>query len=107
MKLNIQKVIGGKCYDTSDASLIGCIYSGRRRGDFRWLREGLYKSRRGEFFLAGQGGPSSKWVNDSVAGGGLKILTEEEAMVWAQQNNVPSFIIKQHFGKLESEVVYV
>ena len=58
MKLKMRTVINGKRYNTETATKIGEASFGART-DFSAWRAGLYKTRSGNFFLAGRGGPMS------------------------------------------------
>lgn len=86
----MKKIINGKKYDTETAKVLAST-SFLSRNDFGFFCEGLYIKRTGEFFLAGEGGPASKYAHrcdDGGFDGGEKIfpLTEEEAREWAESN---------------------
>lgn len=83
----MRKIIDGKRYDTTTAVEI-CDVSGSgghlSRTDFKWEDTTLYRTPRGRFFVAGEGGPMSRWVvscgNNSWTGGsGLMAIDECEA----------------------------
>jgi len=88
----MRKVIDGKVYDTKTADFV-CDISppGSNRGDFRFEDTGLYKSPKGTFFIAGEGGPLSRWAqaegqNGRRSGEGLQLLEIEAAKVLCQQH---------------------
>ena len=85
--MRIRKVIGGKVFDTDTAELL-CNISGHggtlSRSDFGWEDTGLYRTKKGRFFIAGQGGACSRWSepsgNNGMQGGqGLALIDDEAA----------------------------
>lgn len=101
----MKAIINGRRYDTSKADLIGEGGSPSNVSvtDFSHYWEALYKTpRSGQYFLAGGGGPMTKYAR-SVGGGtrteGQRIfpLTREEALQWAEHHMAPDEI-ETHFG---------
>ena len=86
MKLLINK----KLYDTHTADLIHSWSNGIYGNDFRFCEESLYLTKKGAWFLVGEGGPKSKYARscDSSMTGGreLIVLTPEEAYLWLEDN---------------------
>lgn len=86
----MKKIINGKTYNTETAKLIGeWSTSGICTGDFRYCEEGLYLSRKGQYFLAGSGGALTQYGvscgNNCTAGSSnIKLLSKEEAREWAE-----------------------
>lgn len=88
----MKKIINRLTYDTATATSCAVFYNGLSGSDFGYLRETLYRTRKGRFFLHGQGGAST-WCADRVgngAWGGEKIraLTEAEAMQWIEERHI-------------------
>lgn len=86
----MKKIIKGKKYDTDTATYLGGYRIGNDR-DFSYVEESLYVKRTGEYFLLGEGGPSSKYaqkVDDNWWAGGGKIIpmTIEDAKSWAEKH---------------------
>lgn len=85
----MKKIINGKRYDTETAEEIGFWRTDRSVTDFSYCEETLYRKRTGEFFLYGEGGPSSPYSHAAydMMGSGEAIvpLTEDEAKTWAEQ----------------------
>ncbi len=86
----MKKVINGKLYSTDTAKAIKTIDHGDGPRDFRYYSETLYKKRTGEYFLAGEGGPMTKYAmavgqNGMRGGEGIIPLTYEEALAWAER----------------------
>lgn len=87
----MKAIINGTRYDTEKARLVGEAWHGAT-GDFNRWEAGLYvtpKSRR--YFLAGNGGPMTRWARPAVGGGlqggeGIIPVSREEALEWAEQN---------------------
>lgn len=86
----MKAIIGGKKYDTTTATVVGMdSYGGV--GDFDAWDAGLYVTRKGQFFLAGRGGPNTRWArstgqNSWSGGSGIHLLDVEEAREWAERH---------------------
>jgi len=101
----MKDVIDGQLYDT-DADGVESIAIHQPvadRGDFNFLREELCKTESGQYFIAGEGGPKTKYskrVGTGEYSGSSKIrpVSEEEAFRWAQSNNIATEIILDEFG---------
>jgi hypothetical protein len=65
----MKEIIGGKRYNTETATKIAENSSRCGRGDFRWFQESLYLTKKGSWFLAGEGYAMSKYAE--AAGGNL------------------------------------
>ncbi len=106
MTLQIRRVIDGKLYNTETAEFV-CDMSGPyNRGDFNWDQTYLYRSPKGQFFVAGEGHASSRWgrpVGDGrYPGNGLFLVTDEGARTIAEKhcgNDVGTFT--RFFGEPE------
>jgi len=99
----MKQIINGKMYNTSTAQEICENSDGNGRGDFNFFEERLYKKKTGEFFLAGEGGPASKYRRASGNGysGGSKIITlsEEGARAWLE-SAADSDLYEATFGEV-------
>ena len=98
----MKKVIDGKLYDTKTAEFIATNDSNFSRGDFEYEDTDLYKTKKGNFFLSGEGGARSRWStpvgnNGSQGGSGIEALTMEDARAWCEANDVDADIIAEHF----------
>lgn len=87
----MKAIINGLRYDTENARLIGETSHGESTSDFNYWKAGLYKTpRSGRFFLAGYGGPMTRYarsIGNNTSSGGEKIdpMTKEEALKWAEE----------------------
>lgn len=92
----MKKILNGVRYDTDKAQLLGSA-DNLARGcdsvtDFRFWTASLYMTpRSGRYFLAGEGGPMSRFAqaegqNTWRGGADLLPMTEPEAREWAEQN---------------------
>jgi hypothetical protein len=100
----MKKIINGKRYDTSTATLIGSVnYS--YPNDFQYWKEDLYRKKTGEFFLYGEGGPMTQYAhrtgqNQWSGGERIRPLTLTEAQEWAERYlDVEKY--EQTFGVIE------
>lgn len=85
----MKKIIDGRRYDTETATLIGDYSNGGSWRDFGHVEESLYRKRTGEYFLAGKGGPQTKYAkavdaNSWTRGEKVIPLTYEGAREWAE-----------------------
>jgi len=98
------RVVDGKRYSTDNAEEIGCWDNGLSDRDFGSLSETLYRTKKGAFFLVGDGGPMT-WCSRSCGSnsvcGGEKLLpyTEQEAYAWCEKHNKLEAIYK-YFSKM-------
>lgn len=83
----MKRIINGKRYDTETAELIA-EHSHLYAGDLGRFEEALYRTKNGAWFLAGEGGPASKYArhegNESLSSKGLRVLTPEHAQAWLE-----------------------
>ena len=97
----MKAVIDGETYDTETATKIAAFSKEFGANDFRHVEESLYETRNGRFFLAGGGGPMTRYshpVGDRQAGGsGIVVLTPNEARNWCETHGVDANTIAQHF----------
>lgn len=86
----MKKIINGKLYNTETAKMIGSWrYS--HSGDFNYCEETLYQTKKGNYFVYGEGGPRSRYAvdvgNNSVSGSSnIYVLSFDEAKEWAEEN---------------------
>lgn len=102
----MRKIIGRKVYDTNTAQTVCDISpSGFSGSDFRWEDTKLYKSPKGQFFIAGEGGPMTRWAepsgnNGTTGGRGLVLISDDAAVSLAERFASPG-AIEIAFGKAE------
>ena len=97
----MRKVIEGKLYNTETAALVATdSYS--YYGDLGYWSEEIYRTKRGNWFLAGEGGAMSKYaqaIGQNEVGGGSAIipLTEGEALAWLEDHTEDSEVYEEYF----------
>lgn len=95
------QVINGKRYNTDTATELGSFDNGLGRGDFGHVSETLYRTKKGAFFLDGEGGPNTSWAESvgNMRGGsaGIRTLSTAEALNWAETHRVSPDTIAEHF----------
>ena len=82
--MNIRRIIDGKAYDTGTAIEVAEIADfGNGPNDFRFESTSLYRTQKGAWFIAGEGGALTRWarkVTDGYSSGhGLELVTADEA----------------------------
>ena len=81
----MKQIINGRMYNTVTADLVADVSCGSDyRSDFRWDNTALYRTKKGAFFLAGEGGPLSRWSRrlgsgDCYSGCGIRAIGPDEA----------------------------
>ena len=82
------KVINGKTYRSHTAQLIVTLPSPFPKTDNKWHDTRLYRNQRGAYFLAGEGGSSSRWKKitprGAIEGEGIEPLSKDEALAYAK-----------------------
>jgi len=102
----MKQIVKGKKYDTETAEMISTdSYS--NYGDLNYWNEEIYRTRKGNWFLAGEGGAMSRYsraVGQNETGGGSAIipLTEGEALAWLEDHACDPEAYEEYFtGILE------
>ena len=97
----MRKVINGKRYDTETAALVAAdSYS--HPGDLGYWAEEIYRTKRGNWFLYGEGGAMSQYsrsVGQNEVGGGSAIipLTRGKALSWLEAHTHDSTTFEKYF----------
>jgi len=90
MKTTTQAIINGKRYDTKTAKKVASTWNQRGGDDFLHIREELFKTPKGEYFLRGQGGAQTKYSvqygNARYGGSRIVLMTAVEARGWLEQH---------------------
>ena len=101
----MEKLIDGKLYLTDSAELIAETYPNgtRDRSDFRFLREQLYVTDNGAYFIAAKGGPKTKYSQPAATGGTtggeeIRALPEQDAFEWCQRHDEVD-AAREHFSQ--------
>lgn len=80
------KIINKRKYDTDTAEELLTYSNGYSTSNFQHYTETLYRKRTGEFFLYGEGGPTSRYAerleNLLMSGSKIVPLTDDEAREW-------------------------
>ena len=81
----MKKIIDGKRYDTDTAEHLCSLPSVEDTTNFNWHATSLYQTKKGTFFIAGEGNAFSLWAerdageNSWSSGRGLRAVTAAEA----------------------------
>ena len=101
----MKRIIHGRKYSTDTAEFIAKNEEGFR-GNYKRYYEGLYRKKTGEFFLAVNGGPLSRYGIRTVDGqlcentGEIIPLSLEEAKEWVE-NNLNADSYEDLFGEVD------
>ena len=100
--IEMRKVIGGKVYNTETAKQIATA-SYSNYGDLAYWSEEIYRTKRGNWFLVGEGGAMSKYaraIGQNEVGGGSAIipLTRGKALAWLEAHTSDSEAIEKYFA---------
>lgn len=91
---HIIRIIDGLRYDTATATQVCSYQSSQYSSDFRYEETALFRTSQGRFFLAGFGGPRSRWArsygNETTGGSGLMPVDTGDARAFAEEHASPS-----------------
>jgi len=97
----MKKVINGKIYNTETADFIAQWENDYYRNDFNYCSEDLYRTKKGQYFIHGEGGALSKYSasagNSSWGTSDITLLTEKEALEWCEEHDLID-AIEEHFS---------
>ena len=100
-----KKVIDGKVYNTKTAELVDSWSNNLGHRDFRVDSEDLYKTKKGAWFIAGEGGAMSKWCESypdrQGPGEDIIAISPNEAKKWLE-NHSSAEIYEEHFDSTEA-----
>ena len=101
----MKRIIQGKVYNTDTADRIGNhVYS--NPGDFRYEDTDLFKTKKGAWFVQGEGGPLSRWSqscnNGQRGGASIEAMTTSEALAWCESSGIDADVIAQYFSVVEA-----
>ena len=84
----MRKVINGKTYRTHTARLLVTLPSPFPKTDNKWHETRLYRTHRGAYFLAGEGGSLSRWKKSTprgaIEGEGIEPISKDEVCAFAK-----------------------
>ena len=94
----MKKIINRKIYNTETAEEVASWCNGVPGGEFESYAEALFLTKRGTWFLWGEGGPMTKYAEctgDSRSSGeDLIVMSPEDAYSWLEDKQALSAIQK-------------
>ena len=100
----MKAIVGGKRYNTETATRVcDCSPRGFYRGDHQWEDTGLYRTPKGNWFLAGEGGPRSRWArplgqNGYSEGSGIRPVDAATARELLERHDCDWDDVEEYFG---------
>ena len=76
----LKKIINKTTYNTDTSIKLGALNVGEY-GDPTGYEERLFETKKGEYFLYGNGGAESKYTEETIA-----LLSEKEVKEWLKEN---------------------
>lgn len=103
----MKKYIEGKVYDTETAKELGWWQNTGDSRDFNWICETLYRKKTGEFFVHGEGGPNTRYseqtgTNSWSGGERIMPMTFKEAQAWTEKH-LDGDKYEEIFGKVTED----
>jgi len=101
----MKRIIAGKRYDTETAEMVHSDqYSSL--GDFHYWREELYRTKKGAWFIHGEGGPMSGYAvavgNNTTSGSSnLRPVSAGDARHWLEEHKGDNALEKYFPGQIE------
>ena len=87
----MEKIISGKKYDTETAEFIASWSNNLGAGNFRNCREELYRTKKGGWFLYGEGGAmttySESYSDGQGPGENIVVLNDDEVKEWLEKHH--------------------
>jgi hypothetical protein len=97
----MKKIANGVRYNTETATAIADCDNRYPLNDFNYCREILYKTKNGNWFLFGEGGPMSTYAesvgNSSTGGSDIRPLSDGEAQNWLEEHDCV-YELEEHFS---------
>lgn len=87
----MKRIIDGRSFDTETATHIVELHCSANCTDFAYHDTSLYRSPKGQFFIAGEGGAMSMWSqpvgnNGRGGGSGMRLVDDDEARAIMEAN---------------------
>ncbi len=86
----MRKVIEGKLYDTDRSDEVFHFSNGLPSTDFSYVRETLYRTKGGAFFLVGQGGAATQYreIYSGTVTEGMRVIamSPDDALQWLSEH---------------------
>ena len=94
----MRKIIKKLIYDTENADFVA-YYSYSNSRDFNYMSENMYRTKKGRWFLVGEGGPNSKYgvktgYNEWSRSEQLIAMEPEDALEWLEEHGKTEAIEK-------------
>ena len=88
----MKRIIEGKIYNTETAECLCNVGNNLVSSDFRHDHSKLFVTKKGAFFVAGGGGPLSRWSvsvgnNGTSGSSGIYLVTRDEARVMLESDD--------------------
>jgi hypothetical protein len=97
----MKRIIEGKVYNTETAEKIASYHNGYSCSDFKYCEESLYRTKKGAWFIAVEGGALSKYAtpygNATSGGDGLEPVSKEDARQWLEDHECTD-ALEEHFA---------
>jgi hypothetical protein len=105
-RATLRKVINGKTYRSHTAHLIVTLPSPFPKTDNKWHETRLYRTHRGAYFLAGEGGSGSRWAKitprGAIPGEGIEPISKDKARAYAKYAGLsPDRFVRAGFSRDE------
>ena len=102
----MKQIISGKTYNTDTAEFVCDTSNSLRQSDYGHENSALYVTKKGAFFIAGLGGPLTRFKRDTgngwSDGEGIIPLSRQEALAVAEEH-ASSDTIEEFFSDILEE----
>lgn len=101
----MKRTISGKIYDTDNAEQVYCSESDLPRTDFHYFCETLCRTPRGAWFMAGEGGPMTRYAmrsgGSSSYGSAIVSMADDDVRKYLRQQNTDDAetALRRYFSK--------
>jgi hypothetical protein len=95
----MKKIIDRIVYDTEKAEQIAFYSSNYNPGDFEYFEERLYQTKKGNWFLHGEGGPASPYCetfgNSTSGSEEIVPMDEDEVIEWCERRQLITVLMER------------
>lgn len=107
--IKMKKVINGTLCNTETAKLLGSFENECYPGDIRYIREALYRTKSGTYFLHAEGGAGTRYAqqiepNHWRSGEMITVVSPASAKMWAEEH-LDADEYARAFGPTEDKAV--
>jgi hypothetical protein len=92
----MKRIIEGKTYNTDTATLVADWDNGKFSNDFNYAYENLYITKKGQFFITGNGCFINGYLDGNEMCRDMLLLSEAAALKWCEYRSIEPDLISTY-----------